>query len=98
MEKSSQTHLIHVISLKIPELTIYPIEDPLLAGLQLIQVPGEIFPEYTEYANVFSHKLAMKLTENTGINEHAIKMITSGKSPYDSIYCFATVELETVKF
>ena len=38
----------------------------------------------------------MKLPENTGMNEHAIKLISDKKPPYGSIYSLSLVELETL--
>lgn len=38
----------------------------------------------------------MKLPENTGINEHTIKLIKRKQPPYEPIYAFSLVELETL--
>ena len=34
----------------------------------------EVSTEYFDYSNVFSAKYIVEITENTGINEHAIKL------------------------
>ena len=39
----------------------------------------------------------MELPENTGINEHVIKLVEVTKSPYSPIYNLGLVELETLK-
>ncbi len=39
----------------------------------------------------------MELPENTGINEHAIKLINKKQPPYGPIYALSPVELETLK-
>ena len=53
--------------------------------------------EYSDYSNVFSTEKAAELPENTGINEHAIKL-EEGKQPsFWPIYSLDPVELETLK-
>ncbi len=39
----------------------------------------------------------MELPENTGMNEHAIKLIEGKQPPYEPIYALSPVELETLK-
>ena len=39
----------------------------------------------------------MELPKNTGINEHAIKLIEGKQLPYRPIYSLGLVELETLK-
>ncbi len=39
----------------------------------------------------------MELPENTGMNEHAIKLIDGKQPPYGPIYALSPVELETLK-
>ena len=39
----------------------------------------------------------MELLENTGINEHAIKLEKSKQPPFGPIYSLGLVELETLK-
>lgn len=39
----------------------------------------------------------MELSENTGINKHAIELVKSKQSSYDSIYAFGLVELKSLK-
>ncbi len=53
--------------------------------------------EYSDYADVFSLDLAMELPENTGMNEHAIKLIDRKQPPYGPIYALSPIELETLK-
>ena len=53
--------------------------------------------KYSDYADVFSSDLAIELTENTEINEHAIKLIDKKQPVYGPIYAFSPVELEIWK-
>lgn len=39
----------------------------------------------------------MKLPENTSINKHPIEYVEDKQSPYDLIYAFSLVKLETLK-
>ena len=39
----------------------------------------------------------MELSENTGINKHAIKLVEGKQLPYGPIYDLGPVELETLK-
>lgn len=49
-----------------------------------------------DYTNVFVFGLAIKLSENTSLNKHAIKLVDGKKLPYESIYSLEPVELETL--
>lgn len=44
------------------------------------QAPTQVLLKYSDYAIVFSSKLAMKLLESMGINKYAIKLV-KGKQP-----------------
>ena len=41
--------------------------------------------EYSDYDNVFSAENAVELLENTGINEHAIKLEEGKQLPFGPI-------------
>ena len=45
----------------------------------------------------FSPDLAMELSENTGINEYAIKLVEGTQPPYSPIYSLGPIELEMLK-
>ena len=53
--------------------------------------------EYSDFVDVFSPKLALKLIKYTGINDHAIKLVDKWQSYYEPIYSLEIVELETLK-
>ena len=61
------------------------------------EAPTEILAEYSDYSNVFSAKYIVKLPENTGINEHAIKLKEGKQSPFGPIYRLGPIELEILK-
>ena len=62
------------------------------------EAPTKIPTEYSDFADVFSPDLASELPEQTGINDHAIKLVDGCQQPpYGSIYSLGPVELETLK-
>ena len=65
----------------------------LLFNKASIEVPAE----YSDYSNVFSAEYAVELPENTGINEHAIKLEEDKQPSFGSIYSLELVELGTLK-
>ena len=68
-----------------------------VGALLFNKAPIEVPAEYSDYSNVFSTEHAAKLPENTGINEHAIKLEESKQPPFGPIYSLRLVELETLK-
>ena len=57
----------------------------------------EVSAEYSNYSNVFSAEYAAELSENTRMNEHAIKLKERKHPPFGPIYSLRPVELETLK-
>ena len=75
-----------------------PIEEKAqVRALFFDKAPTEVPVEYSDYSDVFSTENAAELSENTGINEHAIKL-EDGKQPsFGPIYSLGLLELETLK-
>ena len=68
-----------------------------VGALLFDEAPTEVPAEYSDYSDVFSAENAAELPENTGMNEHAIKL-EEGKQPlFGPIYSLGPVELETLK-
>ena len=68
------------------------------AQLALLLIKEVIMPtEYSDFADVFSEKLANVLLERTGANDHAIELEKGKQSPYGLIYSLDPVELKTLK-
>ncbi len=95
LDENSETFVVHVAALEVPEPVVHPFRALLLAALQQDKAPTEIPREYADYADVFSFDLAMELPENIGINEHAIELVEGKQPPYGPIYSLSPVELET---
>ena len=72
-----ETFVVHVAFLEIPsqESDVYPFCRAQIAALVANEALTSIPTEYSDFANVFSLKLALELPEHTGINEHAIKLV-----------------------
>ena len=49
------------------------------------EVSTEVLAKYYNYSNVFSAKNTAELPENTGINEHAIKLKEDKQLPFGLI-------------
>lgn len=46
-----------------------------IAHLKADETPIKVFGKYTDFANIFLLKLAIKLSKNTSINNYAIKLV-----------------------
>ena len=68
-----------------------------VGALLLDEAPTKVPAEYSDYSNVFSAENAAELPENTGINEHAIKLEEGKQLPFGPIYSLGPIELETLK-
>ncbi len=97
LDENLETFVVHVSALDIAEPSIRLSRAAQIAALQWDKAPIKIPIKYSDYANIFSSDLAMELSENTGINEYAIKLIERKQPPYGPIYALSPVELETLK-
>ena len=68
-----------------------------IAYLKADEASIKVFSEYADFINVFSLKLAVKVSKYTKINNHAIKLVDNWQPPYGLIYSLEPVELETLK-
>ena len=76
-------------------MTIHPARKAQLALLLAKKIT--VLAEYSDFANVFLKKLANIFLEQTGINEHIIKL-EEGKQPsYGPIYSLGPVEFKILK-
>ena len=57
----------------------------------------EVPAEYSNYSNVFLAENVAELSENTGINEHAIELEKGKQPPFGPIYSLSPGDLETLK-
>ena len=66
-------------------------------ALPFDEAPTEVPAKYSNYSNVFLAENAVELPENTGINEHAIKLEKDKQPLFGPIYSLGPVKLETLK-
>ena len=105
LDTDSEIFVMHVTIREQEEMVVNPgkkvqIETQSRAqvgALLFNKAPIEVSAEYSDYSNVFSAKNVAELPENTGINEHAIKLEKSRQPPFGPIYSLGPVELEIWK-
>ena len=68
-----------------------------IGALLFDKAPTEILVEYYDYSNVFLAENAAELPENTGMNEHAIKLEGDKQTLFRPIYSLGSVELKMLK-
>ena len=111
MDADSETFVVHVAIREREEMAIDPdkkaqikaqsgaqIQDKAQVGALLFDKACNKVPaEYSDYSNVFSAENVAELPENTGMNEHTIKLEEDKQPPFRSIYSLGPVELEMLK-
>ena len=105
LDLESETFVVHVASFSSDvspsssslKLNVHPSRRLQVSGLIAEGAPTKVPAEYLEFADVFFPDLASELSEYTGINDHAIKLVDGQQPRYGSIYSLGPVELETLK-
>ena len=79
LDPGHETFVVHVAFLESPSNTqkgdVHPSRRAQIAALVANEASTSISTEYSDFADVFSPKLASELPEYTGINDHAIKLV-----------------------
>ena len=91
--------VVHIVSLENPsqKSDVHPSCRAQIAALVANEAPTLISTEYSDFTDIFSPKLALKLLEHTRINDYAIKLVDNQQPPYGPLYSLGLVELETLK-
>ncbi len=76
---------------------VHPLKRVQIVHLKVDEVHSKLPSKYTEFADIFSQKLAVEVPEHTRINDHAIKLVDNQKPPYRPIYSLGPIEPETLK-
>ena len=97
MDVDSETFVVHVAIREREEMPVHSERQAQVGALLFNEAPTEVPAEYSDYSDVFSVEHAAELPENTGMNEHAIKLEEGKQPPFDPIYSLEPVELETLK-
>ena len=89
--------MVHVTIREQEEMPIHSKRQTQVGALLFNEAPTKVLVKYSDYSNIFSAENAVKLLENTGINEHAIKLEEDKQPPFGPIYSLGPRELETLK-
>ena len=109
LDADNKTFIMHMAIRKQKEMAMDPdkkaqikAQSKAQSGAQIGAIvfnktPTEVSAEYSNYSNVFSAENVAELPENTGMNEHTIKLEEGKQPPFGPIYSLGPVELETLK-
>ena len=97
MDADNKTFVIHVAIWEQEEMPVHSERQAQVRVLLFDKAFTLVPAEYSNYSDVFSAENAAELPENTGINEHLIKLEKGKQLPFGPIYSLGPVELETLK-
>ena len=99
MDKETENFVVYIAILEalLGRMRIYTLQKAQIATLKQNKAFIKVSTKYVNYTNLFSFNLAMKLPENTSINENFIKVKVGKQPPYRPIYSLGLVELEPLK-
>ena len=94
LHENIKAFIVYISSLGL-RMTIYLVRKSQIALLlaKKVTVPAK----YLDFADVFPEKSANILLEQTGVNEHAIKLEEGKQPPYELIYSLVLIEFKTLK-
>ena len=93
----SKTFVVHMAIRKQEKMPVHSKKQAQVGALLFDKTLTEVLAEYSDYSDVFSAENTVELSENIGINEHAIELEKDKQPPFDPIYSLEPVELETLK-
>ena len=98
LDPEYKAFVVHVATLSV-DLgdEVHPLKRVQIAHLKVDEAPSEVPSKYADFTDVFSPKLAAKLSEHTRINDHAIELVDNWQPPYGLIYSLEPVKLEILK-
>ena len=101
LDADSKTFVMYVAIREQKEILVYSKKQAQIKAqvgpLLFNKASTKVLVEYSNYSNVFSAEYVAELLENTGINEHAIKLEESKQPLFRPIYSLKLVELKTLK-
>ncbi len=68
-----------------------------IVHLKVDEAPTKVSSQYADFADVFSPKLAIKLSKHIKINDYTIKLVDDQELQYGPIYSLGPVELKILK-
>ncbi len=98
LDPEYEAFVVHVAALSVNSGDkVYPSKRAQIAHLKVDEATTKVPSKYTDFADVFSLKLAVELLEYTEINDHALELGDDWQPLYSPIYNLGPVELETLK-
>ena len=101
LDPEHETYVVHVLSLSsalpVTSLDVHPSRRSQIFGLIVEEALTKVPNKYWNFADIITPDLASELSEHTGINNHAIKLVDGQQPSYGPIYSLRPVELETLK-
>ena len=97
LDVDSETFVVYVAIQEREEMPVHSKRQVHVGALLFDKAPTKVSAEYSDYNNVFSAENATELPENTGMNEHTIKLEEGKQLSFGPIYSLRPVELETLK-
>ena len=88
---------MHVAIQKREEIPVHSKRQAQIRALFFNKAPTEVLTEYSDYSNIFLVENTAELPENTGMNEHAIKLEEDKQPSFGPIYSLWPVKLEILK-
>lgn len=95
LDQNSKIFVVYVTFLSLSSNSIYL--NKKAQKTFLIAKKVKIPKKYSDFANVFLEEKTMVLSDQTKLNEHAIKIENSKQPAYRPIYSLEPVKLETLK-
>ena len=74
LDVNSETFVMHVAIWEQEKMPVYSEKQAQVGALLFDKAPTEVPAKYSDYSDVFSAENTAELSENTGINEHAIEL------------------------
>ena len=98
LDSKHKAFVIHIATLSInSDDKMHPLKKAQIAHLKIDKISTKVFSKYTDFVDVFSPKLAAKLSIYTRINNYIIKLMDNWQPLYNPIYSLGFMKLETLK-
>ncbi len=98
LDPEYETSIVHVAPLSVDsDDEVHPLRRTQITHLKANKALSKVPSKYTNFADVFSPRLAAELLEHTRINNHVIEFVDDWQLQYGSIYSLRPRELETLK-
>ena len=98
LDPKHKTFVVYVAAFSIDSGDeLHSLKKAQIAHLKADKASIKVLSKYANFADIFSSKLAVKLSEHMKINNHAIELVDDWQPSYGLIYSLGLVELKTLK-